>query len=69
VNGFIGQAQDAVANLRILFCRVLAGKKGVVGVESGVKQVLPIEFLKQHSIQQKCRGLGIARMRVMDSLE
>ena len=48
---------------------VPAGQKAVVGVEGRVEQIEPVEFLKNHRIEQQGRCLRVARMLRVELLE
>jgi hypothetical protein len=66
---FISQSEDPVADRRVFAGRVMAGQEAVIGVESGVEQILPVEFLEDLRLEQKARGLRIAGVRLVDSPE
>ena len=53
----------------ILLGGVAAGQEAVVGVEGGVQQIEPVEFLKDHGVEQQRGGLRIAGMRRMKALK
>src|SRR6202043_605325 len=54
---------------RVLLGRMAAGQKSVVGIERGVQQIEPVQFLKQHRIEKESSGLGIARMLAVELIQ
>ncbi len=49
---FIRQRENPVADGGVLLGGMMAGQETVVGVESGVQQILPVEFLEDLGVEQ-----------------